>query len=69
MSERKTCPRCDRPDLTIGRPGLWALSRHDNETYICNSCGTDEAMRDLVGRPVWEGYPDIATHYLQDSAS
>jgi hypothetical protein len=26
-----------------------ALSRIDNETYICSECGTAEAMRDLAG--------------------
>lgn len=65
MNETTTCPRCDRPGLLLGRPSLNALSRHDNETRICSSCGTDEAMRDLAGRPVWDGFPDVATHYRQ----
>ena len=42
-----TCPRCD-----LVRPPQWrALSRMDNETYICNPCGDDEAMRDHLGDP------------------
>lgn len=65
MNKTTTCPRCDRPGLSIERSALNALSRHDNETYICSSCGTDEAMRDLAGRPVWDGFPGVATHYRQ----
>jgi transposase-like protein len=36
----KQCPRCKQ------RAKLLALSRRDNKTYICSSCGTDEAMFD-----------------------
>lgn len=28
-----------------------ALSRMDNETYICSWCGTAEALRDFVAAP------------------
>lgn len=41
------CPRCGErmPDkLTHG-----ALSRHANGVYICEACGTDEALRDWGG--------------------
>lgn len=41
------CPRCGErmPDkLTHG-----ALSRHANGVYICEACGTDEALRDWTG--------------------
>lgn len=40
------CPRCGHMipnDVTPGEyPG--ALSRYDDETYVCSSCGQDEAM-------------------------
>ena len=35
------CPRCTK--LIKGFP---ALSRTDNETYICSDCGTQEGMED-----------------------
>lgn len=41
------CPRCGErmPDkLTHG-----ALSRHAKGVYICEACGTDEALRDWIG--------------------
>jgi predicted RNA-binding Zn-ribbon protein involved in translation (DUF1610 family) len=41
------CPRCGErmPDkLTRG-----ALSRHAKGVYICETCGTDEALRDWAG--------------------
>lgn len=44
MSEdtRPKCPRCTRPmhDKMVRN----SLSRLDNETYICNGCGRDEAI-------------------------
>ena len=41
------CPRCgfDRMDP---KPVRNALSRYAN-VYICDECGTDEAMRDFAG--------------------
>jgi transcription elongation factor Elf1 len=36
-----TCPRCNTP---IPADARCALSRHDNETMICSSCGVNEAM-------------------------
>ena len=41
------CPRCKKPKLHPEQV-LNALSRRDNETYICSPCGTEEAMIDLV---------------------
>lgn len=38
----KTCPRCGKP--YTGAP---ALSRADNETLICQDCGTREALAGL----------------------
>lgn len=39
-----TCPRCSKK--VAGYP---ATSRRDNHTFICSSCGTDEAMFDFAG--------------------
>lgn len=40
------CPRCGGGVPNSARPGAYpgALSRLDNETYICSECGTNEAM-------------------------
>ena len=49
-----TCPRCQRN--TLENPtGLNALSRKDNETYVCSPCGEDEAILDFIteGRHSW----------------
>ncbi len=40
----RECPRCG--NFYTGYP---ALSRRDNKTAICSSCGTDEAMREYYG--------------------
>lgn len=40
------CPTCDKPiDPNIEGPG--ALSRVDNKTYVCSSCGSLEAWLDM----------------------
>lgn len=39
------CPRCGIQPLPLGYPG--AISRRDNKTEICSSCGLAEAIRDL----------------------
>lgn len=51
----KTCKRClvnkytpYKENHKPGDPPYPALSRTDNETYICNDCGTDEALMDLM---------------------
>lgn len=45
------CPRCGgfipNNDVPGHYPG--ALSRIDNQTEICSSCGEDEAMLDFMG--------------------
>lgn len=44
--KKTRCPRCEqntmRPEQVMN-----ALSRRDNETYICSSCGVAEAMEDF----------------------
>ncbi len=48
------CPRCGgrRPDqVHIGRDE-GALSRWDNETYVCSQCGFEEAMLQLMGEDI-----------------
>lgn len=66
------CPRCrfnrftpygsDVRQEQVAEYPFPALSRMDNETYICSPCGTDEAMRDHEGAPPipideWPVYP------------
>lgn len=43
----EACPRCGSPkmDKVLVRN---ALSRKDNKTYICNDCGTAEAIEELM---------------------
>jgi hypothetical protein len=59
-----TCPGCGGGIPNNETPGLYpgAISRYDNRTEICSSCGTNEAMADwqggLIVRPgeiVWPG--------------
>jgi hypothetical protein len=43
-------------------PNNNAVSRHDNKTFVCNSCGQDEAMIDFANRgqaDVWPGFPGL----------
>jgi transposase len=46
MTDDNTCPRCGHGIPSDERRGEYpgALSRLDNETWICSQCGTDEAM-------------------------
>lgn len=44
------CPRCGRA-LMRRKPELNALSRYA-DVYICNECGTEEAMLDISGEPL-----------------
>jgi len=48
------CPRCDGPVPNAEHQGVYpgALSRYDNETYICSDCGTVEAMFNFLHRDV-----------------
>lgn len=39
-ADRQTCPRCGRHNTS-----LHALSRKDNRTMVCDSCGVDEALQ------------------------
>ena len=41
----KRCPRCKRMTMHDEQV-LNKLSRRDNKTYICNDCGTEEALID-----------------------
>ena len=52
MSEKKSapiCPRCNGFIPNNQHPGEYpgALSRLDNKTEICSSCGIDEALADF----------------------
>ena len=52
--EMKKCPRCGEDSLD-DRQVMNALSRRDNQTYICSPCGTQEAFVDmgLAGEVKW----------------
>jgi|2_EtaG_2_1085320.scaffolds.fasta_scaffold84594_1 transcription elongation factor Elf1 len=41
------CPRCNQITLH-STPGMNALCRRDNKTYICSACGTEQAFEDLA---------------------
>lgn len=42
----KTCPRCG--EETLDEDDVYnSLSRRDNKTYICATCGVEESMIDL----------------------
>lgn len=55
------CPRCEREQVDAVEVRN-ALSRHDNRTYACSSCGVDEAMLDWKGQPVWPSFPEPIPH-------
>ncbi|PHA62874.1 hypothetical protein [Bacillus wiedmannii] len=44
MDGIELCPKCKTEHKK-----LRALSRRDNKTMICDSCGTREAMEDMLG--------------------
>ena len=49
--EHMTCPRCGRDTM---KPNLYtnALSRHADGIYICDQCGSSEAMLDFMNNPM-----------------
>ena len=49
--EHLLCPRCGRDTM---KPNLHtnALSRHAEGIYICDECGTSEAMLDFMNNPL-----------------
>ncbi len=48
------CPRCNQNTLAE-ELAVNALSRKDNETYVCSPCGVDEAVWDFTEseHPEW----------------
>lgn len=48
------CPRCGFPVPNAEHAGEYpgALSRYDNETYVCSDCGRWEAMTQFTGDPL-----------------
>lgn len=56
------CPRC-QISLLHASKARNALSRKDNETYICSDCGTDEALRDAQRVDVWPTFPEPWTAF------
>ena len=49
--EHMPCPRCGR-DTMKPRLQTNALSRHAKDIYICDECGTSEAMLDFMNNPL-----------------
>ncbi len=49
QGKRFPCPRCGRDTMKTDSPATNALSRYAN-VYICDACGTEEAMDDMVGQ-------------------
>ena len=49
--EHMPCPRCGRDTM---KPNLHtnALSRHADGIYVCDECGTSEAMLDFMNNPL-----------------
>ena len=49
--EKMPCPRCGRDTM---KPALTtnALSRHADGLYVCDECGTAEAMLDFMQNPL-----------------
>lgn len=43
------CPRCGQLRMNAERPVLNALSRYA-DVYVCNECGTEEALGDMLGQ-------------------
>lgn len=77
-----SCPRCgtgrympygvkltekDIADMRAGELPAFAAKSRVVEAYICDPCGTDEAMRDFNGQPPlgldqWDRIPDPIEH-------
>lgn len=54
------CPRCGHQIPNDVMPGAYpgALSRTDNETYVCSACGTHEGLEQATGTLTpQEGWP------------
>ena len=49
--EKMPCPRCGRPTMKLDLHTN-ALSRHADGIYICDECGTAEAMLDFMQNPL-----------------
>lgn len=47
MTIEKICPRCNKNKLHAERV-MNALSRIDNKTEICDICGAEEALIDIL---------------------
>ena len=54
------CPRCRQEEMAE-ELAFNALSRKDNETYVCSPCGEDEALWDFMKckQPEWP----LPAHY------
>jgi hypothetical protein len=50
------CPRCQLTELE-DELAQNALSRLDNDTYVCSPCGSDESILDVAGVGQRESWP------------
>lgn len=49
INYKDDCPRCGRTkSLNANDVRTYSLSRRDNETAVCNTCGLEEAMFDFM---------------------
>lgn len=59
-TSKKICPRCGK--VYRGYP---AVSRYDNETYICSDCGVEEAMVSYTGGKLTN--PNVYNNRMKES--
>jgi hypothetical protein len=80
MKELPICPKCSGYIPNNNTPGAYsgAISRVDNKTEICSSCGTQEALDAFFGErneveqaedELWEAILDFANNADPDLSS
>jgi len=71
---KTNCPRCEGPIPNEAHHGQYpgALSRTDNETEICSSCGHDEAWEQMAGvlrpREKWDAWLQWQQLYIDNNS-
>lgn len=56
-SQSRTCPRCGGGGLLVPHSRN-AMSRADNDTFVCASCKVEEAVLVRAGYDPWPGFPE-----------
>ena len=64
---RTICPRC-KDNLLKSNPAQNSVSRRDNKTRICSSCGTQEAFEDSRLIKPWLDTPTNMPYWDTTSA-